>query len=85
MPLYHLRINDGRQVRSDISVDRPTRDAAWAALTHVCSNLIPDVTSTEASRRRVPATVPQPAHSLLEFNSLTAILAWPFERSVTIS
>ena len=46
MPLYHLRINDGRQVRSDISVDRPTRDAAWAALTHVCGNLIPDVTRT---------------------------------------
>jgi len=37
MPLYHLRINDGRQVRSDISADRPTRDAAWAALTHVCT------------------------------------------------
>lgn len=46
MPLYHVRTNKSGHIQPDISMDCPTRDAAWAELALICSDLIGDVART---------------------------------------
>ena len=46
MSLYHLRVSQGHHDDLELSMDCPTRNAAWTELTSICGDLIRDVTRT---------------------------------------
>ena len=46
MPLYHLHVSNDGQTHSILTVDCPGRNAAWAELIDICSDLIRDVTKS---------------------------------------